>query len=633
MCGICGILYFNEQKSIDSNILKEMCDAMYHRGPDDEGIYIQNSIKPNNIGLGMRRLSIIDLQTGHQPICNENRTVWAICNGEIYNFQEIRNELESKGHKFYTKTDTEVIVHSYEEYGLDFVKKFNGMFAIALWDEKSKRLVLTRDIFGIKPLLYSVNNEAVVFSSEINSLFKSNMVRNDIDSEAMDDYLSFYFTCSPNTIFKSIKKVPAAHLLVFEGKNDKLIKYWQPGYNINYNHNEKYYIEKLQDTLLAATRRHLISDVPLGVFLSGGIDSTTIVAMMNKLNVPVIKTFSMSFDDKSFDESEDARAISEMYKTTHREIKVNPDIYIKYLPSVIKNLGEPNGDWTSALELCLSEFARKEVTVILSGTGGDEILAGYPTITAYKIARFYKKFPKLLRLITNKTVNNLPVSMSNLSFDFKAKRFVSGAELEFLRAHMHWKEIFSEEEKENLYSVDFKLNLNKHKPFSVFERYRDELPGKVDVLNLLLYIDTRTFLGDCLLPHTDASSMATSLELRVPFLDKDLVEFAETIPVQLKHKNFTTKYLFRKAVKKYLPERIIKKKKMGFSAPISRWLKKELYKFSRETVMDSKLMSCGMFNNKFIYKIFDAHENNIKDNGRQIQALVSLALWHNNFFN
>ncbi|OGS44972.1 MAG: asparagine synthase (glutamine-hydrolyzing) [Elusimicrobia bacterium RIFOXYD2_FULL_34_15] len=631
MCGICGILHFDEQKNVDISILKKMCDAMIYRGPDDEGTYIQNGEKNKNIGLGMRRLSIIDLQTGHQPIHNENKSIWTICNGEIYNFPELKNDLEIKGHKFYTNSDTEVIVHLYEQYGLDFVKKLNGMFAIALWDENNKKLVLARDIFGIKPLLYFLNSDGIVFSSEINSLLASNMIKKEINTEAMDNYFSFYFTCSPETMFKSIKKIPAAHMMVFHGKENKLIKYWEPKFLIYENFSEKYYTEKLYETINGAIKRQLISDVPLGVFLSGGLDSTTIVAMMSKLNVSAIKTFSISFDDKSFDESEDAKLVADMYKTQHKDIKVGPDVYIKYLPKLIHHLGEPNGDWTSALELCLSEFAKKEVTVILSGTGGDEILAGYPTITAYKLAKIYKKFPKLFRSLTNNIVNKLPVSMSNISFDYKAKRFASGTELELLRAHMYWKEIFTEDEKEKLYSKDFKSNLSNYNSFSVFERYSNELPDKTDPTNLLLYVDSRTFLGDCLLPHVDASSMATSLEVRVPFLDKELVEFAETIPVHLKHNKLTTKYLFRKTVKDLLPKRIIKKKKMGFSAPLSKWIKKDLYNFSRETVLDSNLMKSGFLNKNYISEIFDSHTKNKKDSGRQIQALVSLALWYNEF--
>ncbi|MDO8734135.1 MAG: asparagine synthase (glutamine-hydrolyzing) [Elusimicrobiota bacterium] len=632
MCGICGLYYFDNEKSVDENIIKQMCDAMIHRGPDDEGIYLgtKGEGRGTNVGLGIRRLSIIDLKTGHQPIHNENKTIWVVCNGEIYNFRELRSELELKGHKFYTKSDTEVIAHLYEQYGTDFVKKMNGMFAFALWDENSGKLILARDIFGIKPLLYSVSPDGIIFASELNALFKTGLVKKDIDLEAMDDYFSFYFVCSPLTIHSAIKKIPAAHILITDGKKTDLIKYWQPEYQPDSNLSKKYCCEKLQEILLASIKRHLVSDVPLGVFLSGGLDSTTIVAMMNKLKVNTIKTYSIRFNDKSFDESDDAKTVAALYKTEHNELEIGPEIFEKYLPKSILHLGEPNGDWTSAMELCLSEFAKKDVTVILSGTGGDEILAGYPTITAYKIARMYRKFPKLLRALTGSIVNKLPVSMSNLSFDYKAKRFVKGAELDMLRAHMFWKEIFTQEEKENLYSSEVKAAVFGHKPFSVFERYYTELTDSVHPTNIFLYIDSRTFLGDCLLPHADASSMAVSLELRVPYLDKELAEFAGTIPPDLKHRYFTTKYIFREAVKNLFPKRIIKKKKMGFSAPISKWIKNDLYDFSRGTVLDGSLMKSGLFNRKYIEGLFDSHRKNIKDNGRRIQSLVSFALWHNN---
>ncbi len=631
MCGICGIKYNDKHRNVDSHIIIEMCNTMVHRGPDDQGLFIGGGTEINSgpVGLGIRRLAIIDLEGGHQPIHNENKTVWLVYNGEIYNFIELRKDLEAKGHTFYTKTDSEVIVHLYEEYNSECVKKLNGMFAFALWDETAGKLLLARDIFGIKPLFYSSFGEGILFSSEINSLLKPGFIKKEIDFTALSEYFSFYHTCYARTMFKGIHKLPPAHILELTGRKMEIKKYWRPDYTTDPSiKNERDCIDNFKEIYTKAIERHLISDVPVGVFLSGGLDSATIVAAMHSFQIPSLKTFSIIFDDKSFDESADIRTVAETYQTDHHEYFMDPEIYRAYLPATVSHLGEPNGDWTAVMEYYLAEQAKREVTVILTGTGGDEILAGYPTITAYKISRLYNLLPPAIRSLIRKAVMRLPVNMSNMSFDFKAKRFVAGADLEPIRAHMAWKEIFNPQEKSLLFKDGDILGYD---PFSIVKQYAEELSNGTDIVNTLLYIDSRLFLGDCILPHTDASSMAHSVEIRLPYLDRDLVEFSNKISPSLKHRGITTKYLFRRAVRNCFPRKIVYKKKMGFSAPVSKWLRKELDGFVQEIVLDSHIVNSGLLNMTYVQKILEMHRNNQRDCGRQIQALVSFSLWYHRY--
>jgi asparagine synthase (glutamine-hydrolysing) len=628
MCGIWGITNSKISSKPDEALVHTMNEALRHRGPDDRGYY-----QDEEITLGVTRLAVIDLKTGHQPIHNEDQTVWLIFNGEIYNFQLLRKELIEKGHKFYTQTDTEVIVHLYEEEEEDFIRRLNGMFAFALWDNRKRKLLLARDPFGIKPLLYTIENNELCFASEIRALFTLTNISKEIDWNTLDDYFSFYYTCSPSTMFKEIKKLPPACLMIYENGKIRKERYWQLNYTAQATYNERHYCEMIVDLLRQAVKRQLVSDVPLGLFLSGGLDSPSILAIMREATDVPVKTFSIVFEERSFNEAREIRQIVNLFQTEHHELLVKADVIPEFLPQILDCLGEPTGDWTAALELYLAKFAKKAVTVVISGVGGDEIFAGYPTITANKLAAAYQKTPLWLReKIIRRFIERLPVSMSYLSLDYKLKRFVRGANLPPERSYFSWKETFSEQEKKSLYCPDLQDKLREFEPFSVFEYYLEDLDNDTELINRLLYLDLRVFLGGCVLPHIDGAAMSNSIEARIPLLDLPLVEFAATIPPELKHRRFTTKYIFRKALRDLLPREIRGKKKRGFVCPVSLWIQNGLKGWVEEVLFQSKIKEAGLFSEEYLKSLLHEHSTNRADNGRKISALVSFALWYTRYF-
>lgn len=605
-----------------------MNEALHHRGPDDRGYY-----QDEEITLGVTRLSVIDLDTGHQPIHNEDETIWLVVNGEIYNFKQLRKELIEKGHRFYTRTDVEVIVHLYEDEGEDFVKRLNGMFAVALWDNRKRKLLIARDHFGIKPLLYTIKNNELCFASEVKALFTLTNISKKIDWNTLDDYFSFYYTCSPSTMFKEIKKLPPACLIIYESGKVRKERYWQLNYTAQTSYNESYYCEMIIDLLQEAVKRQLVSDVPLGLFLSGGLDSSSILSIMQEIADTPVKTFSIVFDESSFNEAREIQQIVNLFRTEHHELLVKADVIPEFLPQILNYLGEPTGDWTAALEFYLAKCAKKAVTVVISGAGGDEIFAGYPTITANKLAAVYQKFPFWIReKIIRRLIESLPVSMSYLSLDYKMKAFVRGADLPPERSYFSWKETFSEQEKKALYCPDLQERLKDYDPFSVFEYYLQDLNDDTELINRLLYLDLRVFLGGCVLPHIDEATMANSIEARIPLLDLPLVEFAATIPAELKHRRFTTKYIFRKALRDLLPREIRGKKKKGFVCPVSLWIQNELKGWVEEVLFQKKIKKAGLFSEEYLKSLLHEHSANRADNGRKISALVSFALWYTRYF-
>ncbi len=628
MCGIWGITNSKASSKPDEALVHTMNEALHHRGPDDRGYY-----QDENITLGVTRLAVIDLKTGHQPIHNEDQTIWLVLNGEIYNFKQLRKELIEKGHKFYTQTDVEVVIHLYEDEGEGFVKRLNGMFAFALWDNREKKLLLARDPLGIKPLVYTIKDNELRFASEIKALFTLGKISKELDWNTLDDYFSLYYTCSPSTIFKEIKKLPPACLMIYENGKVRKERYWQLNYTAQTGYDERYYCETIIDLLRQAVKRQLVSDVPLGLFLSGGLDSSSILAIMQEVADTPVKSFSIVFNESSFSEAREIQQIVNLFQTEHHELLVKPEVIPEFLPQILDYLGEPTGDWTAALEFYLAKFAKKEVAVVISGAGGDEIFAGYPTITANKLAAVYQRAPLWLReKIIRRLVERLPVSMSYLSLDYKLKRFVRGANLPPERSYFSWKETFSEQEKKTLYCSDLQEKLREHEPFSVFEYYLKDLDDDTELINRLLYLDLRVFLGGCVLPHVDGATMANSIEARVPLLDRSLVEFAATIPPELKHRRFTTKYILRKALRSLLPGEIRGKKKMGFVCPISLWIQNELKGWVEEVLFQRKIKEAGLFSEEYLKSLLHEHSANRADNGRKIGALVSFALWYDKYF-
>jgi asparagine synthase (glutamine-hydrolysing) len=625
MCSIAGELRFeaapgNEHTArVQSRaVVSTMNDALRHRGPDDAGL-----MSAGPLTMGMRRLSIIDLEGGQQPIANEDRSVWVVCNGEIYNYRALQAELRARGHQFRTGSDVEVLVHLYEDYGLNFVERLRGMFAFAIWDQRARRLVLGRDRLGIKPLVFSCDSRRLLFASEIKALIAAGVDR-DIDMQALHHYLTLSYVPAPHTAFTKIRKLLPGHLLVAENGRVRLERYWRLGQPpILDGIGEDDYVEALKDRLDDAVRSHLVSDVPVGVFLSGGLDSATILAYMRRHERGTIKTFSVGFEDSSFDELKDARATAKHFGTEHHELTVSADI-ADTMPALIESFDEPFAD-SSAIPLYhLSRFASEHVKVVLTGEGGDEVLAGYQTYVASKLAMAYRQLPDVVaRRIVPQLVRLLPVSHRRVSFDYKANRFVRGALLPFDQAHLSWKQILSEEAKAELY-VNHR---NGYIPTTAF--YGNVYAGcpSRDWLTRLLHVDTAIGLPDDMLTKADRVTMAHSLEARVPLLDHELVEFLASVPSNLKLRGRTTKYLLRAAMRGQLPRRIVQGKKRGFNVPMPGWLATDLRSFVGDVLSPARVARTGLFRPEAVSNLVNQHLQRRADHSRTLWTLIVLEHW------
>ena len=614
MCGICGMLNTNG-KPADLTLLKDMMGLMRHRGPDDEGIY-----KYKNMGMGIRRLSVIDLSTGHQPISNEDESIWVMQNGEIYNYQEVRYETESKGHVYKTKSDTEVIVHLYEEYGEEFVDKLNGMFSIALWDERQEKLILVRDRFGIKPLFYFFDGHKLLFSSEIKAILSDPTINREINPTALNQYLTYKFVPAPLTMLKDITKLLPAHMLIYAQGKIKIRPYWNLKYDKLERRSKDYYLNHLHNVLRESVRRHLISDVPIGIFLSGGIDSSIIVSIVNELVDGPVETFSITFGGERCDESRYARMVAERFKTRHHEFAVKPDA-IQILPKLIWHMDEPLGDSCLLPTYYLSKFSREYVTVALSGDGGDELFAGYQRYRREKFISLYGRIPRWIR------EGVLGPASKLLQVKSKVELFNEASTLSLGKRYKLWTEIIPE---------DVRYGLVKNNEFSdiglsdIILNYFEECDVPEN-LNKMLYVDLKTYLPDDLLLKVDRMSMAHSLEVRVPFLDREVVEFASMLPINLKLRNFSnTKYLLREYLKKYLPTDIYKREKQGFNLPIDSWFRGELKAFACQVLLDPGVGNRAIFDSQGLKFLLDEHGKG-KNYGEAIWALIVFELWRKQY--
>ncbi len=622
MCGICGIFLLDPGDVVARPLLERMNRTMNHRGPDDEGYYVSGPV-----GLGMRRLSIIDLDGGRQPVANEDETISIVFNGEIYNYPELRSELLAKGHRFRTRSDTEVIVHLYEELGEDCVSRLNGMFAFALWDSRFPRLFLARDRLGIKPLFYSYEpGRAFYFASEIKAILTTPVSRQP-DYQALYDYLSLMYVPTPATAFAAIRKLPPACVMSCSPDWLEIREYWDiPLPRIGEEESTKNdYEEEILDLVETAIRRQMISDVPLGALLSGGLDSTTVAAVMaRKLQIP-FRTFTIGFDRRSYDESTEARLVATTLGTNHLEEKVTPAM-IESIPDLLNSFDEPFADYSAIPTFLVAEIAARYVKVVLTGDGGDEVFAGYPTHVAYRVSRIFTMIPRWFReKLIKPLVMALPASMERISFDYKAKRFVSGADLPLERGHFWWKVIFSEEDKNDLCNRDW-LQMGLRDSFEVFDRHFRKT-RHADPLNRLLYVDAKTFLLDDNLAKVDRMTMANSLEARVPLLDHELVERVALIPPRIKSKGLQTKRLLRRAVRNLLPPQIRKGKKKGFTPPLPFWIRDELKQLLEEFFAADRLRATGMLNENYCRQLLDDHIRGRKDNNRQIWTILGLVCW------
>jgi asparagine synthase (glutamine-hydrolysing) len=620
MCGIAGQLNLagTERDPRARAVVAAMCDALVHRGPDDSGLLASGPMV-----MGMRRLSIIDLAGGRQPITNEDGSVVVVCNGEIYNYRELAEGLRARGHRFRSGSDVEVLVHLYEERGPDFVRLLRGMFAFALWDERKRRLVLGRDRLGIKPLHFTSDGHRLLFASEIKALLVGGAERR-LDLEALHHYLTLSYVPAPWTVYAGVHKLLPGHLLIVEGGQFRLERYWQLEYSpAPEDVATTYWVEALRERLDDAVRSHLVSDVPVGVFLSGGLDSATVLSFMRDHVSGPIQTFSVGFPEGSFNELGRARATAKRFETDHHEM-VLPASLGDVVPSLIEAFDEPFADSSAIPVYYLSRFARERVKVVLSGEGGDEIFAGYETYVASKLAHWYRQLPgPLARTLIPAVVRRLPVSHRRVSFDYRAKRFVHGALLPAARAHLSWKEIFSDDAKAVLYA----RHGNGHTATgALFTDLWAACPS-TDWLTRLLHVDTHLGLPDDMLTKVDRTTMAHALEARVPLLDHRLVEFMAAVPSTLKLRGLRTKYLLRRTVADRLPRPVLRGPKRGFNVPMPGWLTGDLREFMRDTLAPGRVAASGIFRPEVVSRLVDEHTRLVADHSRNLWTLIVFEHW------
>ena len=606
MCGICGIA--SGDGPPDRDRLDAMSAKLVHRGPDSDGSFVDE-----RVGIAARRLSIIDLAGSDQPLANEDETVHVVQNGEIYNYRELRRELERAGHSFRSEGDTEVLAHLYEEHGTGFAERLRGMFAVAIWDARRGRLVLARDRFGIKPLYYRAAGGGLEFASELRAL-----PRGEIDLDALEAFLAFNSIPAPLTIFRECRKLPAGHLLVWDGGEPRLERFARPAPSGELRDEEEAeLVEELRARLRDSVRAHLVSDVPVGVLLSGGVDSSILAALAAEELSEPLRTFSIGFEERSFNELRDVRLVVERYGTRHRELVLRPDAAL-LLPALADAFDEPFADSSALPTYLVAELAASDVKVALSGEGGDELFGGYYTYAADLLAARVGGLARLARPL----VERLPTSTSRASFDYKAKRFVRAAHLPPLERHHGWKEIFSPDLRAELTGGSSAFD-----PVDILrDRYR-ETEG-AEELARLQDVDLGIYLVDDLLVKTDRASMAHSLEARVPYLDTVVTNLALALPTRHKIRGLTKKVLLRKAAAPLLPREIVHGKKRGFSIPAAAWLRGELEPFARETLSRETLHRQGFFSPEVVARLLDDHVAGREDRSRQLWGLLAFTLWH-----
>jgi len=622
MCGIAGVVSPTRESNITEALIRHMCDQIIYRGPDDEGIFIHEGA-----GLGMRRLSIIDLSGGHQPVFNEDRTAWIVFNGEIYNFPELRSELEGRGHRFYTKTDTEVIIHLYEEMGADCVKKLRGMFGLAIYDKVRRKLILARDRLGKKPLHYALHSGNLYFGSEMKSILAVAPELAEVNAQALLEYLYFGYVPDPITAFTGIHKLPPGHLLEFENGKISVRQYWDlPPYDTYFPKTEEECLEELERRLFEATRIRLISDVPLGAFLSGGVDSSTVVAMMARASSGPVKTFSIGFAKDDFNEADYARIVAKKFGTDHHEMILEPDV-VQTVEHLTSSLEEPFGDSSMLPTYYVSQMARQHVTVALSGDGGDEVFAGYDRYRIHAGRRIFEHIPESARqFFRDQVFPRLPNRMPGRSFSYNValpwqERYVDS--LAFLPSF--------ERSHTPLLSHDFRQILNRSDdPSNVLRRYFAQALAK-DPVAQLLYVDTKSYLAADILTKVDRMSMLNSLEVRVPILDHVFVEWVTGLPSQWKLRGNRQKYILRKLAERVgVPREVLDRPKQGFSLPLAHWMRNEL-KDMLMILLEPRTLNRGYFVAGGVRSLMDKHIPSAGTNRGRLWRLLMFELWHRNF--
>jgi asparagine synthase (glutamine-hydrolysing) len=618
MCGIAG---FVESSRVGvplaaeprRSLVHRMCEVIRHRGPDDEGVMVEDGV-----ALGMRRLSIIDLSTGHQPIHNEDRTVWVVFNGEIYNFCELRTELESAGHRFYTSTDTEVIVHAYEEWGAPAIARFRGMFGLAIWDRRSHSLLLARDRIGIKPLHYAVVNERLYFGSEIKSLLCAPDLPRDIDLSALDHYLSFLYTPPDGSIFTHVRKLPPGHTLTWRDGRMSIDRYWEVPAEESFRGSEREAVLQLRDVLSDAVRSHLMSDVPLGAFLSGGIDSSLVVGLMSQASSARVKTFSIGFDEPAYDELAHARRVANHFGTDHHEFVVKPDA-VGILDRIVSHFDEPFADSSAIPTWYVSELARRHVTVVLSGDGGDELFGGYDRYLPHpRVAAFDRYSPRGFRRLAALAAARLPHGARGKNFLRHVGRDDRGRYLDAIR-------FYSSDEKPALLSPDVRRMLTSDPETLLaarFERF-EALPWSSQMMRF----DAVTYLPEDILTKVDRMSMAHSIESRVPLLDNEVIRFAASLPAGMKIRNDRRKHVLKEVAATLLPPEILSRPKQGFGVPLGVWFRGNLRELFADTLLSPRSLQRGYFQQSFVRRLVNEHVAGTRDHTLRLWQLVVFERW------
>lgn len=621
MCGICGIVSLQGPFAADPReALARMNGRIVHRGPDDDGSFLDS-----HAALAMRRLSVIDLSTGKQPIRNEDGSVQVVFNGEIYNFAELRAELEQKGHRFYTRSDTEVLVHLYEEEGGAFVPRLNGMFAFALWDARRRRLLAARDRAGKKPFYYAITRDAFVFGSEPKALLEHPDVGRGIDAAALRRFLVFEYIPAPHSIWKGMRKLPAAHTLVLEGGRLRIEPYWDLTFDRDPEVGRQEAAPFLLALLQEAVRRRLVSDVPLGVFLSGGVDSSTVVGLMARLVDPKsIQTFSIGFREASFDESPWARLVARHFGTSHHEEILSSAAMAKILPELAPFIDEPFADSSIIPTYLLSRFTRRHVTVALGGDGGDELFLGYPPYQAHRIADVVERMPAFVTAAGRAVAARLKTSFRDMSFDFRAKMFARGVGLPLGRRHQTWMAAFTPDELSDVLTPELADDAD-----DVLGELDERLARRHfrDPIEAAAWLYFKYYLADDILAKVDRASMAASLEVRAPFLDPEVIDFAARAPIAWKMPRLRMKALLKEAVHGLLPREILARRKKGFGIPMAQWLAGPLRPMMESLLAPDRLRAQGVFRPEAVRRRIDEHLGRRVDHRKRLWALLVFQLW------
>jgi asparagine synthase (glutamine-hydrolysing) len=626
MCGIAGIVDF-DGRLVSPSIVGAMCEAIAHRGPNEQGVAVVGGAERReevdrraSAVLGNRRLSIIDVAGGHQPIANEDGSIWTIQNGEIYNYLELREDLAARGHRFATRSDTEVIVHLYEEYGESFAERLDGMFALAIWDGRSETLILARDRFGKKPLLYADDGRRFRFASEMQALLADPELETTLDHDAIGDYLTFMAIPAPRTVYREVRKLPPASLLVRRRGNLRVRRYWELSYEPKVAVAADEAERQLLQLLTGAVERRLMSEVPLGAFLSGGIDSSAVVACMARTMTQPVKTFSIGFEETAFNELPFARLVAERYRTEHHEFTVRPDA-VSVLPILARNFGEPFADSSAIPSYYLAKLTREHVTVALNGDGGDEAFAGYGWHLASRLSEVWRRIPQPIGHAARRLVDALASSNDRRSRRARLRRFLAGADLSRAERYRAWLGFFTPDAQRALLvappSTEGARELD-----AIFERF-----APFDAVDAMLAADVALYLPTDLLVKMDIASMSNSLEARSPFLDKTLTEFVARLPSSYKLRGRTSKYLLKRSLKEWLPAEILHRRKRGFAVPIAGWLRTDLRDFARDHLLAPRFAARGLFRAEEVASILRQHQSGAADYSHHLWILLMFDLW------